>query len=342
MKMVSIKERISIRSMIFRLIQGFFISVSMLVFLEESSQFIFPHYTILSVLSKLVLLPISIILLALIFILKQRLYLVSSHVFLLFSLVFFWLKDQVPKGEEKFEEVSASVLFYNHNVHQFYDDTIVFNGIAKQIKESEAQIVCLQEFGLMQYWPNIRSVAEEFSKKIDLPYYDFTPTKGNVFGTAVFSKYPIQNVATVFQLLGRTNEAKMYTVDVLTQQLKFVNLHLHSFNLPSVFKDNESTVSQILNLRKEELASVLSFKSKADVLLGDFNLLPGSQLYNAIVDENYLDAQRQKGNVLEPTYPGIMNRIDYVFLRSFILIERFEMLEKAGSDHTALLVEIAF
>lgn len=278
---------------------------------------------------------------ALIFILKERLYLTGLHVLLLLALSFFWLKDHERSSHLDAAKSDNNVRFYCQNVHQFCNDSLVLNNIADQIKRCNPQIVCLQEFGLMNRWPNIKSVADEFSNKTDLPYYDFTPTPGNVFGTAVFSKYPIQNVDTIFQLLSYTNEAKFYQINIDGVELRFINTHLQSFNLGSFFTSEKMTMSHILKLKVEQLSSVLNDQFKSDLILGDFNTLPGSALYRQMISHNFRDAQVEKGNPADPTLPMIFNRIDYVFVDSHIPILEFQLLDQAGSDHRALLVNVA-
>lgn len=323
------------------IVQRLTLSILVLVFLEESSQFIFSHYTAFSVFSRLLLLPLIVGSIALIFALKELLYQTSIYVFLILFLSFFWLKDQLPQTIQKENQPVNEVLFYSQNVHQFCNESVVFDQIVEQVKRSKAQVVCIQEFGMKSRWPSIKSVSDEFSNKIDLPYYDFTPTPGNVFGTAVFSKYPIQKVDTIFQLLSYTNEAKYYQINKDGSEIKFINAHLQSFNLKSFFTNETMTLSHILKLKAEQLFSILNYQLKSDIILGDFNILPGSCLYDLILNSGYRDVQVQKGNPMAPTLPMIFNRIDYVFVTPKISIQNFQMLDQSGSDHRALVVKLA-
>lgn len=315
----------------------------MVVLIEQTSQYIFPHYNPLSVFSSVAILPLLIMNGLFILVSKNERNGAILKTGILVSLSCFWLMNQTPKNEPLSSlEYNDSAIIYCHNVHQFKNDTLVVKSIVEQIKASKAEIVCLQEFGLYYMWPNIGVVAQDFSEQVGLPYYDFTPTKGNIFGTAIFSAYPIIRVDTIFQLLSYTNEAKRYKLFTRNSELNLVNVHLQSFNFGGGGVNDALGVAQVIDHQINQLSSILESDQRIDFMLGDFNFLPGSYLYDMVSDHGFYDAQLQLDNSIHPTFLPILNRLDYLFYQRLSSVSKLEILSNAGSDHRAILAKIHF
>ena len=320
-----------------------FYCVSMVVLIEQIGQYILPHYNPLSVFSSAAILPLLILNGLLIFVSKNERNGTMLKTGILVSLSCFWLLIQIPKSEPISSlEFNDSAIIYCHNVHQFKNDTLVVKSIVEQIKASKAEIVCLQEFGLYYMWPNIGAVAQDFSQQVGLPYYDFTPTKGNIFGTAIFSAYPIKRVDTIFQLLSHTNEAKRYEILVRNAELNLVNVHLQSFNFGGGGVNDALGVAQVIGHQTSQLSSILESEQGIDFMLGDFNFLPGSYLYDMVSDHGFYDAQLQLSKSIQPTFVPILNRLDYLFYQRLSSVSKLEILSSSGSDHRAILAEVHF
>jgi endonuclease/exonuclease/phosphatase family metal-dependent hydrolase len=320
-----------------------FYCVSMVVLIELISQFIFAHYYPISVFSTAAILPLLMTNVLLILVSKNQPNGAVLKTGILISISCFWLMNQIPKNEPLSSfAFNDSVIIYSQNVHQFKNDTLVVKNIVEQIKSSKAEIVCLQEFGLYYMWPNIGAVAKDFSEQVGLAYYDFTPTRGNIFGTAIFSAYPIGGVDTIFQLLSHTNEAKDYKILVRNSELNLVNVHLQSFNFSGGGDIDALSVSQVIGHQMSQLSSVLESEFEANFMVGDFNFLPGSFPYQKFSNEDFYDAQLQLGKALHPTFMPLLNRLDYLFYNRSSSVSWLEIWPSAGSDHQAILAEIRF
>jgi endonuclease/exonuclease/phosphatase (EEP) superfamily protein YafD len=320
-----------------------FYCVSMVVLIEQISQYIFPHYNLLSVFSLAAILPLLITNVLLILVSKNQRNGAMFKTGILISFSCFWLNSQVPKNEHLSSlEFNESLIIYSQNVHQFKNDRLVVKSIVEQIKASKAEIVCLQEFGLYYMWPNIGAVAQDFSEQVGLPYYDFTPTRGNIFGTVIFSAYPILRVDTIFQLLSHTNEAKHYKLLVKNSELNLVNVHLQSFNFSGGSENDALNVSQVIDHQMNQLSSILDSERGIDFMLGDFNFLPASYPYQMVANHGFYDAQLQLGKAIQPSFTPILNRLDYLFYQRLSSVSKLEILSSAGSDHKAILAEIHF
>lgn len=320
-----------------------FYCASMLVLIDHISQYIFPHYNAVSVLSSAAIVPLLILNAVIILFSKYRQNgaVVKTGMLILLSCI--WLSTHIQKNEPiSSKAFNESIIIYSQNVHQFNNDTLVVQNIVEQIKSSKAEIVCLQEFGLYYMWPNIGAVAKNFSEQVGLPFYDFTPTRGNIFGTAIFSAYPILEVDTIFQLLSYTNEGKHYKLLVRNSELNLVNVHLQSFNFNGVGENDVLSVSQVIGHQISQLNLILESERQADFILGDFNFLPGSYPYQMVSQNGYYDAQLQHDKSIQPTFLPMLNRLDYVFYKRCQAVSRIEILPDADSDHKAILTAVCF
>jgi endonuclease/exonuclease/phosphatase family metal-dependent hydrolase len=227
------------------------------------------------------------------------------------------------------------------NVGQFSNDTAVVNEVVHIIQTHAPDLLCLQEFGLYYKWPDLASVSADFSKRVQMPYFDFTPYPGNIFGTAIFSKYPIEQCDTLFSMLSHTNEAKSYLIHLDSgHHVRIMNMHLQSYNIMGHEKTDKSLRARIDETLARRHSQVhLLLDRPADLLVGDMNASPGSIYYRELAGR-YRDAQRSFGQGLLPTHAWIPTRLDYILVNKNLPILRFERLTDFPSDHYGLFAEI--
>ena len=262
-------------------------------------------------------------------------------------IVFFLLTTQLllrhsnfsfPSGDGHSQKETVKVL--SLNVGQFSNDTANVQKCVSLILKENPDIVCLQEFGLYYKWPDTKSVANDFAQKIDMEYHDFSPKRGNIFGTAIFSKHQILSVDTVFQLLSHTNEAKVYSIKVIDDTISIANVHLQSYNLFSEkYSWSISTIEEAISLRSRQTKLLLAYG--ADVIVGDFNASPGTIVHRMLCDE-FMDVQFEYGNALNPTHKVFPTRLDYIFMRDDKGLRSFHISEEPPSDHKGLVATIHF
>ena len=106
------------------------------------------------------------------------------------------------------------------------------------IRESKADIVCLQEyaFSLSKKGHTQEEMRKSLAK--NYPYYDFMPNSGSrALGIALFSKYPIKKKKRIDEAGKGYVSSMYYELDVNGRQIALVNNHLHSNNI--AVKDRE-------------------------------------------------------------------------------------------------------
>ncbi|GAB5539482.1 MAG: hypothetical protein Salg2KO_15850 [Salibacteraceae bacterium] len=228
------------------------------------------------------------------------------------------------------------------NVGQFSNDTNQVQSIINQLNERQPDIIALQEFGLYYKWPNTQSVVRDFAEKVDMPYYHFKPQKDNIFGVAVFSRYPIIMAEKLFEKAGPTNEAVRYTIGLNGQLLDLINVHLQSYNFShlgnvvgyvspdQVWQQQRMQALRILdNLRVEENT----------IVVGDLNAPAGTQPYNTLsrIGDDMLQAA---GIGWSPTVDLMPLRIDHGFASNDIHVLSVDVVA-TQSDHHLLVFDIA-
>lgn len=257
---------------------------------------------------------------------------------LLITCLILWRSHDSTRVIEKPVEQELTVLCLN--VGQFANDTAVVEETIERIKELDPDIVCLQEFGLYYKWPSVQAVAEDFSNRIHRDHYDFSPYPGNIFGTAIFSKFPIIEKDTIFSMLSATNEAKAYVLDIGDDELRLVNMHLQSYNLFGRHRGEhsmEDDLIETLSRRKSQVGVIR--RQKADVVVGDMNSSAGSYYYEMIAGK-WNDVQLACGKGLLPTHAVLPTRLDYVFTRRNIQPISLDRVTDFPSDHYGLLATI--
>ena len=264
----------------------------------------------------------------------------SSVTFLLATLLVAWrgygsMPEYTERGGEELKVLSL-------NVGQFNNDTGEVRMTIQEIRRNDPDILCLQEFGLYYKWPDVESVAKDFSERIGMKHYDFSPHKGNIFGTAVFSKFPIIETDTIFNMLSATNEAKRYTFNVNGKELRLTNVHLQSYNLFGRQRSPGLTwsgrISETLSRRKSQVNVLM--RNQSDIVVGDLNASVGSYYYESLAGK-WRDVQRAFGQGLLPTHALVPTRLDYIFTRKQMRTINFERLTDFPSDHYGLMATVA-
>lgn len=206
--------------------------------------------------------------------------------------------------------------------------------ILDYIAESDADIVCIQEYLVSKTGQSILS-QKDVNRKLDMyPYRSVigleSSGKYHIFGLACFSKYPIENThEVVFE--SSYNGAAVHTINIKGKKITLANVHLETNSimaadrkLYSDFLQNtdsiklETVTSNIRNrlggayrMRAKQVEKVKSYIETQDtdgiIICGDFNDTPISYAYH----------QMKKG--LKDAYvstafgPGITYN-DYLFL----------------------------
>lgn len=235
-----------------------------------------------------------------------------------------------------------------------------------QIKEQNADVLCLQEFFTSTdsiYYNNLAYLMKE----VGYPYYYYAwMNDGNLqwFGNAVFSKLPIIDSGKAYFPHSRFPETLLHadikfggdTVRVYTTHLQSLNFQKEDYENVEAIKDEQkdiiknskglfSKVRSAMAVRKEQveiIREMLSNDPYPFILTGDFNDVPNSYAYATIKGDNLQDVFLKKGFGIGRTFNNISPtlRIDYIFATKDFSIRQFNRIAKNLSDHYMLVADL--
>ena len=235
----------------------------------------------------------------------------------------------------------------------------------EQIKEQNADVVCLQEFqtsGLPDYYDNITYIQQELNYPYSLFYRDEDGDK-QYYGSVIFSRYPIIDSGsirypppTIEELLIHTDikfnddTIRIYTTHL--QSLQFRERDYEKINKIERVEDsllyNSRTIGSKIKrgfINRSIQANIIRDVMEKDhlpvIFCGDMNDVPNSYTYR-MIRNGMQDAFLKKGfgigrtfNALSPTL-----RIDYIFVDDRFRIKQFNRLVKNYSDHYMLVADV--
>lgn len=312
---------------------------------------------------------------------KERLFLLSSVAIMLGLLSFSRFFQMTFFQPESEHNNSVTVMSFNVRLFDLYNwsgNEKSKESIEKFVFEQDKDIVCFQEY--------YRGVKTHFSVQESMEeiggygyHYEHITTsapekKGdgnNLFGSAIFSKYPFIDSGFVEFEEDGTNHISWVDIVKKGDTLRIVNAHVGSIRLQNADyqliggnenkkwaheKQNKQDIftrmTKAYYKRVDQVDVLNSFLSKSPyetVLCIDLNDVPNSYAYNEVA-VTYRDAFTISGWGIGSTYIGenvfnrIMpvNRIDYIFHSKSVDSRNFVTHSEKLSDHRAISCEIWF
>lgn len=255
------------------------------------------------------------------------------------------IKNQ-PQFERHFTNPNDTkrILVMSFNIHQAYntEGVLDFQPIIDTIKAENPDIVGLQEsLPTRQVSSNVNPIHKIAQ---DLGYYVYSGS-GPQFqtpGVSILSKFPIiqfNNIQFTSQNLPRTGSH--VRIQVSDQIIDFYSVHLAVF----LEEDRIVEVDELL-----EFIDATSFDSTTPrIIVGDFNDVPNSTVYQNMINGGYTDVWTESGNILNATngftfhsYDPI-ETIDFIFVSNNPIISVNEarvISNQYGSDHLPIVADI--
>lgn len=261
------------------------------------------------------------------------------------------------------EENTIKLLTYNVMCFGFTGHSVDEpNKIIEYIVNSEADIVCLQEY----WYTNKNKFLTDFKLKKALSMYKYrsiTPistVSGQTVGIAVYSKFPIVSSKKI-DYKSQFNGSSMHRIQIKDKSLLLVNNHLESFKLTSEDKSKYSSFIKNMNtetfdkmkssiqaklgpafrLRAQQAdiiaREIASVESDYVIVCGDFNDTPVSYAHRTILGD-MKDAFAKSGSGFGVTYNQnfFWFRIDHVFCSKNIRPINCTVDKVRYSDHYPL------
>lgn len=235
-----------------------------------------------------------------------------------------------------------------------------------QIKEQNADVLCLQEFFTATdtaYYNNLQHMLKE----VGYPYYYFAwrnDGEKQWFGNAIFSRQPIVDSGRLNFPHERYPETLLHadilfnrdTVRVYTTHLASLRFRKADYETIEELKGRQRVplqnskgifgkIRRAMWQRKEQahlINEVVSNDPYPIVLTGDFNDVPNSYAYAVIKGDQFQDVFLKKGLGIGRTFNAISPtlRIDYIFATKDFEVLQFNRIVKDFSDHYMLVTDL--
>ena len=247
--------------------------------------------------------------------------------------------------------MATSVRVLSYNIHKGIgtDGTLDLARTARVIRESDADIVGLQEVDRhfragTEYADQVTTLRDRldmagaFAPAIERDPIERSNGKPRQYGNAILSQYPIQSSHRHALACDPDTEPRVLldtTVDCDGVSLSVATTHLGLTN----------------STRRKQVADVLAATAgDRQVLVGDFNATPDSDAIAALAGA-FVDAFDQRDPDDRLTFPSPYDRegdrtsepercIDYVFCTPDITVRSVDVIESAASDHSAVAATI--
>ncbi|OFY87972.1 MAG: hypothetical protein A3K10_07705 [Bacteroidetes bacterium RIFCSPLOWO2_12_FULL_31_6] len=267
-------------------------------------------------------------------------------------------KNQINDSTNVLKVISYNVRLFD--LYEWSSDRNTDNKIFELIKDSKANIICMQEFmnegggGII----SVDSMVNSFkANQLHAEYTDeFGPQSR--LGIAIFSSYPIVEKGRI-DFGKSTHNICIYTdINVNGDTIRVYNVHFQSIHfgkedyitLEKIDNSETDDKKQWMGIRKILKKLKIAFSRRSNqaelvanhikhspykvILCGDFNDTPGSYSYHTVAEE-LNDAFIEKGTGLCNTYLGLFPffRIDYILHSKDIECLSYERIDKKLSDH---------
>jgi len=228
------------------------------------------------------------------------------------------------------------VLSYN-----IYHAEMGLENIVKVLRKSNADIIALQEVDVNTRRAGKVNQPSEIAKKLNMhwvfsKHFDYD---GGQYGLAVLSRYNIDNHTSQVFKKGRA-KAVQVTLNISGKKISIWNTHLQwtDTDWPEDLQIKTQGIRK--TLAQELLESAKKFNGPI-ILLGDFNIAPGSEVHSSL-SNNLTDSCLQSGGFWPRTFPSHFpsRRIDYIWLTNHFRLQSCETIPTLASDHRPVWADI--
>ena len=238
--------------------------------------------------------------------------------------------------------------------------------IFQEIKNSDADVVCLQEFFTALYPGSHYNLLDSITRTMKYPYHYFSKdlqyfSSEFYSGSVIFSRFPIVDTNRVSFTDGSNGAIIKVTIkkggeriDLITSRLQSVYLNGYDYATlgmerkeKKIWKGVPSIVRKLKygfqhRARQVELLdSMVKNSRNALITCVDLNDTPTGNAYQTL-NKKMMDVWRKCGSGLGRTFklfsPTL--RIDYIFCTDFFEPINIQRVKSSGSDHLALIAQL--
>jgi endonuclease/exonuclease/phosphatase (EEP) superfamily protein YafD len=249
-------------------------------------------------------------------------------------------RDTLQEGEEE------GIRLVSLNVKSFYQSDGV-DSLISLIALQKPDIVCLQEFHNFRR-DGRKRVDRYMAKQLGLPYYAVVTHPRHVQGGAIFSRYPILGIDTIYISNLDANTGFIATLDGPDGKIGIANLHLTSFQFQKTVKKDNSLAENLPLLigrtsvvirNHESLFKLFQVSAAAYpfplLVAADMNSVSHSWVVSRM-KQDFQDSFRIRGSGPGWTFHfrgGWGMRIDFLFASDQWEVAEFRRMPTLQTDH---------
>lgn len=297
-------------------------------------------------------------------IVRWKRYFIISLIAILLGVSHFTNFFQLPFGKEnQTSENQIKVLTYNVHLFQLYawaKEAPTHNKIFKFIKDQNPDIVCLQEFYIVNNKFSELEAKSKLNSNVHIGY--ILKKENSAYGMATYSRYPIietgqikfdnsANACIYTDLLINADTIRVYNIHLQSLRLKERNLN---FLLSQNYRKESQKMQEIkdisfryrdaLKKRAQQVEKVTNHILSSPhpvIVCGDFNESPISYNYykmRKFLNDAFVEAGIGVGHTYRDLFPSF--RIDYVLYDKSYRANGYSSPRVEYSDHYPVITTL--
>ena len=280
---------------------------------------------------------------------------------LLPSMIFIGRYIQFKSGAE--EPEGQTIKLVSYNVGHFRQGrksefkgaegrTACIDSVSRFLRQTKADIVCLQEVGLSGEY-DVAHLLKEWFPEYHASYYMFVTDKGS-YGNVTLSRFPVTGKGKI-EFEHSSNLAIYSDIRIGDRNVRVYNCHLQSYNISltglvknlgrdsSVVRSTEEKMKKSIRIRPEQVEKIMTDIEECPtdaVVAGDFNDNPMSYTYFRLMkgrQDTFVEAGKGFGATYSLLWPLI--RIDYILVPDSYGAVSHSVPKLKCSDHYPVVSE---
>ena len=168
---------------------------------------------------------------------------------------------------------NESLVLMTYNIHQGYNTEGKINpwDILEPFNEANPHVIVLQESDMNRITSTNVDIVQWLAQKLDMYSYFGPPTRHQVYGVTILSKFPLTNTETYF-LTSREDQRVLIRGDI---EYRDSSISIYGVHMGLSGEDRTTQTAQILD--------ILSRNPLDKILMGDLNSTPDSPQMEAFL-----------------------------------------------------------
>ncbi|MEL6849015.1 MAG: endonuclease/exonuclease/phosphatase family protein [Bacteroidota bacterium] len=262
-----------------------------------------------------------------------------------------WAASKDVRFGDRPDPSSTEIRVISFNVGTFNYKAEKINEVAELLKRENPDVITLQEFRNHHLEERVFAL-EYLADALEMPYFQFVHLPVHIHGAAIYSRYPIVDLDTLFMPPKEINNGILATLETPMGLIGIGNMHLSSFQVAQTIDKPTTWLGKSLAMYRRSVEVVQLQAEKVDlvmdktqsyknpmILTGDLNASPHTRIVQPFF-KGFQDSFDAAGKGMGWTFPVIGPlglRIDYQFASPELTVVSHDVLRSRVSDHYPIL-----